>query len=63
MNILKSKTMLFSLLLAVLGTVEQNTAMVTSIVGPENTGLAMLGISVIVAILRIVTTEPLSAKQ
>ena len=63
MNILKSKTMLFSLLLAVLGTVEQNTTMVTSIVGPENTGLAMLGISVIVAILRIVTTEPLSAKQ
>ena len=55
--------MLFSLLLAVLGTVEQNTTMVTSIVGPENTGLAMLGISVIVAILRIVTTEPLSAKQ
>ena len=63
MNILKSKTIMFSLLLAVLGTVEQNTTMVTSLVGPENTGLTMLAISVIVAILRAVTTEPLSAKQ
>ena len=62
MNILKSKTILFSLLLAVLGAVEQNTAMVTSLVGPQNTGLAMLVISVIVAALRATTTEPLSAK-
>jgi hypothetical protein len=62
MNILKSKTILFSLLLAVLGAVEQNTAMVTSLVGPQNTGLAMLVLSAIVAALRAATTEPLSAK-
>jgi len=62
MNALKSKTILFSLLLAVLGAVEQNTAMVTSLVGPQNTGLAMLVIGAIVAALRTVTTKPLSEK-
>jgi len=62
MNALKSKTILFALLLSALGAVEQNTSMVTSIVGPENTGLAMLVIGAIIAALRTVTTEPLSAK-
>jgi|LakMenEpi03Aug12_release.lakeMendotaPanAssembly.Ray.scaffolds.fasta_scaffold5108932_1 hypothetical protein len=62
MNALKSKTILFSLLLAVLGAVEQNTAMVTSLVGPQNTGLAMLVIGAIVAALRAVTTKALSEK-
>jgi hypothetical protein len=62
MNTLKSKTILFSLLLAVLGAVEQNTAMVTAFVGPQNTGLAMLVIGAIVAALRAVTTKALSEK-
>jgi len=62
MNALKSKTILFALLLSALGAVEQNTSMVTSIVGPENTGLAMLVIGAIIAALRTVTTKPLSEK-
>ena len=62
MNAIKSKTILFALLLSALGAVEQNTAMVTAMVGPENTGLAMLVVGAIVAALRAVTTKALSEK-
>lgn len=58
----KSKTIWFAIFLAFLGVLEQSTALVTQIVGPENSGLVMLVISVIVAVLRVVTTQPLSEK-
>jgi len=59
---LRSKTLWFSVLLAACGIVEQSSALVTQIVGPQNTGYVMLGVSVIVAILRSLTTQPLSEK-
>lgn len=62
MNILKSKTILFSVLLAIGGILEQSQSLVTQLVGPQNTGLVMLAISSVVAILRAVTTQPLNEK-
>lgn len=59
---IKSKTLWFSVLLALLGVIEQSSSLVTQIVGPENSGLVMVVISVIVAVLRVVTTQPLSEK-
>jgi hypothetical protein len=61
-NLLKSKTIWFSIILAVGGALEQYSAVITSIVGSQNSGLVMLGISVVVAVLRVITTQPLSEK-
>jgi hypothetical protein len=58
----KSKTIWFAILLAVGGILEQSQSVITQLVGPQNTGLIMLVISIIVAVLRIVTTQPISAK-
>ena len=62
MNILKSKTMLFALALAVLGAVEANIGMLAPYMSPQVFGLFSVGVAVVVAALRIVTTVPLSAK-
>jgi len=62
MQALKSKTLWFALLIAVGGILEQSQAVVTQIVGPANTGWVMLVISVRVAILRIITTQPINQK-
>jgi hypothetical protein len=59
---LKSKTLWFAVLLAVGGILEQSQALVTQLVGQQNTGIVMLVISVIVAALRAITTQPLSQK-
>jgi uncharacterized membrane protein len=58
----KSKTIWFAIFLAVAGILEQSQAVITQFVGQQNTGLVMLVISIVVAILRIVTTQPLNAK-
>jgi hypothetical protein len=58
----KSKTIWFAILLAVGGILEQSQSVITQLVGSQNTGLIMLLISIIVAVLRIVTTQPISAK-
>ena len=62
MQALKSKTLWFALLIAVGGILEQSQAVVTQIVGPANTGWVMLDISVGVAVLRIITTQPINQK-
>jgi len=62
MQALKSKTLWFALLIAVGGILEQSQAVVTQLVGPANTGWVMLVISVGVAILRIITTQPINQK-
>jgi hypothetical protein len=61
-NYFKSKTIWFSILLAIGGVLEQSHAVVSQLVGPTNTGLVMLFISVGVAVLRIVTTQPIDKK-
>jgi len=62
MQYLKSKTLWFAILIAVGGILEQSQAVVTQIVGPANTGWVMLVISVGVAVLRIITTQPINQK-
>ena len=62
MQALKSKTLWFAMLIAVGGILEQSQAVVTQIVGPANTGWVMLVISVGVAVLRIITTQPINQK-
>ena len=59
---LRSKTMWFSLALAVFGVLELQTALVRDLVGPENFGAVMLLISAATAVLRVITTQPLSDK-
>jgi hypothetical protein len=62
MQALKSKTLWFAILIAVGGILEQSQAVVSQIVGPANTGWVMLVISVGVAVLRIITTQPINQK-
>lgn len=62
MNALKSKTLWFAVLLAAGGILEQSGAVITQLVGPNHSGYVMLGISICVAVLRVVTTQPLSEK-
>lgn len=59
---LKSKTMQFSMALAVLGVLETQYRMVENFVPEEYRGLVFVGIGVITAVLRVVTTEALSEK-
>jgi hypothetical protein len=62
MNALKSKTIWFSIILAIGGILEQSQGIITQLIGPQNGGLLMMAISMIVAVLRVVTTQPLSDK-
>lgn len=61
MKFFKSKTINFSMLLAIFGTLEQNFHLIKDNLG-ENYGIAFIVISIIVAGLRVVTTEALDAK-
>lgn len=60
---LKSKTLGFAVALAILGVLEQSTSLVTQVVGQSNVGFVMMAISVVVAVLRVYTTQALSDKQ
>ena len=62
MNFLKSKTMLFNGILAVLAVLEMHQGLVQNLVGAHRFGAVMLGIAVMGAILRSVTTTALSDK-
>ena len=59
---LKSKTLWFSAVLAVLAALEMQSGLVRQLVGEQNFGGVMLWISVATAILRVVTTTSLSDK-
>ena len=62
MNFWKSKTMIFNGVIAVLAVLEMQQAFVRDLVGPANFGAVMLLIAVMGAVLRAVTTTPLSEK-
>lgn len=62
LQVIKSKTMLFSFLLALFGLIEQNTGVFIEVIGPDNFGLFTVGISFVVAILRVLTKESLGEK-
>jgi uncharacterized membrane protein (DUF106 family) len=66
MTIFKSRTLTFALLLAVFGVLEASMgflgSVLTPIVGPAAFGLFTIVVSVIVAVLRVITTQPLTEK-
>lgn len=62
LSALKSKTIWFSILLAVFGVVEANLQLFAQFLPAEAVGIFSLVVGLIVAILRVVTTLPLSQK-
>jgi hypothetical protein len=58
----KSKTMWFALALVVLGFIAENFNYVQDIIDPKYYGISYMAIGVVVAILRFITTQPLSEK-
>lgn len=62
MTIFKSKTLIFALILAIFGVLEMNVKVFSVYMTPTMFGFFSIGISVIVAVLRIVTTLPLDKK-
>jgi hypothetical protein len=62
MLIFKSKTLMFALALAILGVIEMNVKVFSVYMTPTTFGFFSIGISIIVAVLRIVTTLPLDKK-
>lgn len=59
---LKSKTLWFALALAIFGVVEMQIKYFSNYLTPELFGLFSILVSVIVAVLRVLTTTPLSEK-
>lgn len=57
-----SKTMWFSLALVILGVVYDNFSYVENIINPRLYGVLLIGIGIVVAVLRFVTTLPLEDK-
>jgi hypothetical protein len=62
MTIFKSKTLMFALALAIFGVLEMNLKVFAPHLTPEFFGAFSILISMIVAILRVVTTLPLDKK-
>lgn len=61
-QIMMSKTMMFALALAVFGVIETQIGFFSQYMTPQTFGLFNIVISVIVAVLRILTTMPLNKK-
>lgn len=59
---LRSKTIMFSMLLAVFGAIQATMGIFSSILTPEAYGLLTVVIGAIVALLRYLTTLPLDMK-
>lgn len=62
MKALKSKTLWFSLLLAVLGAVQAGWGVIDDYMSPRAAGFGAIIIAALVAVLRILTTQPLEDK-
>jgi hypothetical protein len=62
MTIFKSKTLMFALALAIFGVLEMNLKVFAPHLTPEFFGACSILISMIVAVLRVVTTLPLDKK-
>ncbi len=62
MKVQKSKTMWFSLALVIFGALFDNFSYVQNSIDPKYYGLCFIGIGVIVAVLRFITTQPLGEK-
>jgi hypothetical protein len=62
MGVMRSKTMWFSFALVILGVVYDNFSYVEKLIDPRLYGVVLIGIGIVVAILRFVTTMPLDEK-
>lgn len=58
----KSKTIWFALALAVFGVIELQVKLFAQYMSPEAFGIFNIVISIVVAVLRVLTTMPLSEK-
>ena len=61
-QILRSKTMLFALALAILGALQASMDVFTPYLTPQASGLLTVLLGLLVAILRVLTVQPLSEK-
>jgi hypothetical protein len=59
---MRSKTMWFSLALVILGVIYDNFSYVENLINPRLYGVMLIGIGVVVAVLRFITTMPLEDK-
>lgn len=58
----RSKTLLFSMLLAILGVLQASLDVFTPYLTPQAMGFVTLAIGIAVAVLRVITTQSLSDK-
>ena len=61
-QILRSKTMMFALALAILGVLQASMDVFTPYLTPQASGLLTVLLGLLVAILRVLTTMPLQDK-
>ena len=61
-RICKSKTMIFSCLLAVTGVIEASTGFLQTILPAEHFGWLVMIVGIVSAVLRVLTTTPLKDK-
>ena len=61
-QILRSKTMMFALALAILGVLQASMDVFTPYLTPQASGLLTVLLGLLVAILRVLTTQKLSDK-
>ena len=55
----KSKTMWFSFALVIFGALFDNFSYVQNLIDPKYYGISLIGIGIIVAILRFITSKPI----
>ena len=61
-KMIKDKTMIFSFLLVVIGSLYSNFSYLQDIISPKYYGIIFVSIGIICAILRFYTTKPLDYK-
>lgn len=61
-TVLKSRTMLFALALALFGVLETQIHLFSQFMSPEAFGIFNIVVAIAVAILRVITTVPISQK-
>jgi len=59
---MKSKTMWFSLLLVIVGSLYDNFSYLQNVIDPKYYGSILVTIGIICAVLRFLTTQPLDEK-
>lgn len=61
-RIAKSKTLLFSLAISVLGVLQASMDVFTAYFSPQDMGFATLAVGVAIAVLRVLTTQDIKDK-